>query len=270
MQGDLVVQPAQSTSAGGSVAGLAAAGGVSTIDAAAHAIAQQVKFHRALLAAARQHGSAPEAQAEVARQEAQIARLTAEEKAAQPPEDRLRSLLDRVRHREQTAAAADVKVKELEAQLKAAKEAAVDAHASLDKDRSELTKLQSSMSTPPPAAPVAAAQALATLLAAVQELRSGAEGAQDKLTQASESAQAALNPTGVPMETDGAAAQVSADGAADLANAAAAREALAEKRAAELLVEIDRETEPGSKKARLQEALRQAYGVEPFLATQPA
>ena len=52
--------------------------------------------------------------------------------------------------------------------------------------------------------------------------------------------------------------------------AAAARYFVAEKRVAELLAEIDRETEPGSKKARLQEALRQAYGVEPFLATQPA
>ena len=72
------------------------------------------------------------------------------------------------------------------------------------------------------------------------------------------------------METDGVAAQVPSGGTADRAIAAAARDALAEKRAAELLAEIDRETEPGSKKARLQEALRQAYGVEPFLATQPA
>ena len=126
------------------------------------------------------------------------------------------------------------------------------------------------MSVKPPAVPAAASQAIAGLLAAVKELQSGAEGAQARVLQASASMEAALQPPDVCMDpgTGGTATAASADLAADRAKAAAARDALAEKRAAELLAEIDQEQEPGSKKARLQEALRQAYGVEPFLATQ--
>ena len=132
--------------------------------------------------------------------------------------------------------------------------------------------LQESMTGPPDPAPVvppdAAKQALASLLAAVQGLQSGAEDAQGQLSKASASAQTVLQPPDVTMGSAGAGAPEPRNHAADHANAAAARDALAEKRAAELLAEIDSEPEPGNKKARLQEALRQAYGVEPFLSTQ--
>ena len=58
-------------------------------------VAQKIRLRKALLAAARQGGDTPEANAEVSRHEAELERLTAEEKAAVPAEARLRSLLDR-------------------------------------------------------------------------------------------------------------------------------------------------------------------------------
>lgn len=108
-------------------------------------IANMIKFHKSLLAAARQHGDTPEARAEVARQEEELKRLASAEREAQPDRDRLRSLLDRVKYREGTAAAKQAEVQELQEMLQEATESASQAAASLNEAKLELHTLQETM-----------------------------------------------------------------------------------------------------------------------------
>ena len=142
-----LVKPPETTGAAASVPSQEAAGPVETPKIAAAggapaSVTQQIRMHKALLAAARQSGDTPEAHAEAKRHEGALARLAAEEKAALPPENRLRSALDRVRGRERVAAAADSAVADLTVRLDVAKKAAADAHSALEKDRCELQQLQ--------------------------------------------------------------------------------------------------------------------------------
>ena len=133
-------------------------------------VAQRIRLRKALLAAARQHGDGQDVQEEVRRHEAELARLTAEERASQPTEDRLRSLLDRVRHKEQVADAADAKVKELSTQLAAATAAATEARSALDADRREMAELKAAMASPPQVGPAPRPEA-ATPPAALAEAK---------------------------------------------------------------------------------------------------
>ena len=125
-------------------AGVAPPTGISPDDPPS--LAQRIKVRRALLAAAKQQGESREVQEEVHRHESLLEVLLAEEKAALPPESRLRSLLDKVKHKETTLASEEAKVVELTAQLQAAKEAAEETRASLTTDKTELATLQAKMS----------------------------------------------------------------------------------------------------------------------------
>ena len=108
-------------------------------------LAQQIKFHKALLAAARQHGESPEVKAEILRQEEELKRLATAERESQEPKVRLRSLLDRVRHREEVVTARQTEVRTLTEQLKSTTDAASQAEVALNEAKVELNALQESM-----------------------------------------------------------------------------------------------------------------------------
>ena len=163
-------------------------------------IAQRIRVRRAFLAAARQQGGTAEVQEEIQRHEAVLEVLLAEEKAAIPPESRLRSLLDRVRHKESILASEDAKVKELSEQLQTARSAAEETRSSLATDKAELAALQAKMSAANasaqarPSTAAGTAQALEALLAATKALANPTdlEQARGQLQQAALRAEAVL------------------------------------------------------------------------------
>ena len=168
-------------------------------DCSSTSIAKKIRFHKAMLAVARQSEDSQEARDEVERHEAELTRLAAEEKAQLPVESRLRSLLDRVRHREKTASVAELKVSELSTRLDEARKVAEDARSALEADRRELSQLQASMATPQQSKePVStdAAAALRDLLAAVRTVAAGDGDHRQQLQAAADAAEQLANPKG--------------------------------------------------------------------------
>ena len=168
-------------------------------DCSSTSIAKKIRFHKAMLAVARQSEDSQEARDEVERHEAELTRLAAEEKAQLPVESRLRSLLDRVRHREKTASVVELKVSELSTRLDEARKVAEDARSALEADRRELSQLQASMATPQQSKePVStdAAAALRDLLAAVRTVAAGDGDHRQQLQAAADAAEQLAKPKG--------------------------------------------------------------------------
>lgn len=228
---------------------------VDASDAASAGIAKKIRFHKAMLAVARQSEDTPDARAEVERHEAELTRLAAEEKAALPAESRLRSLLDRVRHREKTTSSADLKVSELTTQLEQARKVAEEARSVFEADRLELAQLQATMAKtqqPKEPAPADAAVALRDLLAAVKSAASGDGDQRQQLQAAADAAEQFTKPKGgAAPGTEGQGQKREAQASQDTV---VGTQELSPEDADVLMQEMEQESTPEAKKARLMAA----------------
>ena len=213
--------------------------------------------------------------------------------AKQPFRQRLQEATAKANQATSARAVADQRLAEATEEMQKAQEIVHKAKQEEEAAALELRRMTAELGTAPAPQKPDAQRLLGTLLEAIRGADTGGPGTREALMEAMQCAEATLaSPKPMDEDSSGApqpqqqvqpAKATAADSAlnAEALNAEAlsaealkaaeeAKRAEAEKRAAELFEQLETDATPENKRARLQEALRQAWGQDlaPFLATQ--